>query len=437
MARTARVRSQHARITDRIHLGAAAKFFPLDQVQQILMETGRRSRRQRQLPAQVMVYYVIAMALWLEVSCQEVLRCLVEGLAPLGIEVRRLRCTGRSAISMARARLGAEPLRRLLERCVRPIATAKTPGAYYRGWRLVSLDGSTLDVADTPANAAAFGRPGASRGHSAFPQLRLVSLVESGTHVLFATVWGALRQAESTLAKTVLEQLAAGMLCFADRGFFGFALWEAACRTGADLVWRGKKNLVLACRRRLSDGSYLSRVYPSPRDRRHDRGGRFVRVIEYRLGSSATRYRLITTILDEQQAPAHELAALYHERWEIENAFDELKTHLRGRQIVLRSKTPELVEQELYGLLLAHFAIRGLMHEAAQQADLDPDALSFVHSFRVVRRKLPAFVALPPSGAPEAASGRPRGNPRGASLLQPGSSQPPSGQTQDERLPHA
>jgi hypothetical protein len=230
--------------------------------------------------------------------------------------------------------------------------------------------------------------------------------VESGTHVLFRTVWGGFRSAECTLAQEVLGGLEPGMLCLADRGFFGFALWEAARGRGAELVWRVKRNLILPCEKRLADGSYLSWIYPSPRDRRHGSGGRAVRVVEYRVQGvhgPGEHCRLITTILDEKRAPALELAALYHERWEIENAFDEVKTHLRGRQIVLRSQKPELVEQEFYGLLLAHFALRGLMHEAAQKADVDPDTLSFVHTFRTVRRKLPAFTALPPSGAPEAA----------------------------------
>jgi hypothetical protein len=392
-------------VTDRIHLGAITQFFPAAQVEQILVETGRQSQRIRQLPARVMVYYVIAMALWMDVSCREVLRCLLEGLSPLA-GVERIRRSARSAISMARGRLGPEPLQRLLERCVGPIATPATRGAWYRGLRLVSLDGSSLDVADTPANARAFGRPGASRGDSAYPKLRFVSLLESGTHVLFRTAWGGFREAETTLARRLLDGLRPGMLCFADRGFFGFALWQAARATGAELVWRVKRNLVLPCERCLADGSYLSQIFPSQSDRRRRRGGQPVRVIEYvaqRARGEGERIRLITTLLDETRAPALELAALYHERWEIENTLDELKTHLRGRQIVLRSQKPDLVEQEFYGLLLAHFAIRGLMHEAAHREDIDPDTLSFVHSFRVVKRKLPAFLALPPSGVPQAA----------------------------------
>ncbi|MGB7846516.1 MAG: IS4 family transposase, partial [Candidatus Acidiferrum sp.] len=272
--------------------------------------------------------------------------------------------------------------------------------AWYRGWRLVSLDGSTLDVADEDVNAVAFGRPGSSRGSSAYPQIRFVSLVESGTHVLFASQMADYGTGEIPLAKAVLGSLQKGMLCLADRQFFGFALWSQARDSGADLLWRIKKNMRLACEKRLPDGSYLSRIYPSESDWRHKTNGVRVRVIDYRLEGipdAEPIYRLVTTILDHEKAPAQELAALYHERWEIETALDELKTHLRGAKIVLRSKTPELVRQEFYGLMMAHFAIRSLMHEAAVSADEDPDKLSFVHAVRVVRRKLPTYGAIPPS----------------------------------------
>jgi hypothetical protein len=407
MARTVAGLVAGTRVTDYISLGVVAKTFPLDQVQAILHETGRESIRQRQLPAHVVFYYVIALALFSQVSYGEVLRCLVEGLGWLGdSSLQRIRRTGRSAISMARTRLGAEPLRRMVETAIMPIADRETRGAWYRDWRLVSIDGTTLDLADTVANEEAFGRPGASRGKSAFPQLRMVSLVENGTHVLFGTEWGRYRTSENALAAGALSHLEAGMLCLADRGFFGYALWKKAAATGADLLWRVKKNANLPCDRRLADGSYLSRIYASAKDRRYDRDAIVIRVIEYELDGvedGEPLYRLITTVLDDAKAPAVDLAALYHDRWEIENVFDEFKTHLRGRQAVLRSKTPELVEQELYGFLLAHFAIRGLMHEAALKADVDPDHLSFIHTVRVVRRKLPTFAAIPPSALVHAA----------------------------------
>ncbi len=386
------------RVTDHISLGVIAKAFPPDQVRQVLAETGKTSERERDLPAQVMVYYAIAMALYMGSSTREVLRCLLEGLRWLwGADA--VKVAGKSGISQARSRLGEMPLRRLYEQVVQPVATRATKGAWYRTWRLVSLDGSSLDVADTAENGVAFGYPGASRGESAFPKLRFVALVENGTHVLFGAKLGRYADGETTLAHDVVPALRAGLLCLADRYFFGYALWRAATAAGADLLWRVKGNLRLPRATVLADGSYLATIYPSEKDRRHATNGVQVRVVEYRLEGVADAeplYRLVTTILDPAQAPAADLAALYHERWEIEGALAELKTQLRGAQVVLRSKTPDLVRQEFWGLLLAHFAVRGLMHEAALRADEDPDRLSFLHAVRVVRRKLPLLAAFPP-----------------------------------------
>lgn len=405
------------RITDHISLGVVAKTFPVERVNAVLEATGKQSQRRRDLPAPVVVYYAIALALYMQVSYREVLRCLWEGIQWLQGPGNESPVAGKSGISQARTRLGWEPLRQLHDEVVGPIATERTKGAWYRSWRLVSLDGSTLDIADTKENETAFGRPGAKRGKSAYPQLRFVSLVENGTHVLFGSQMTEYAIGETTLARQVLPALRSGMLCLADRQFFGFELWKQARATGADLLWRIKKNLRLPCEKRLSDGSYRSRIYPSERDRRHNRNAVVVRVIDYRLAGVAGAepiYRVVTTLLDQETAPAPELAALYHERWEIEMALDELKTHLRGAQIVLRSKTPNLVRQEFYGFLMAHFAIRGLMHEAALQADVDPDRLSFLHAVRVVRRKLPLFVAIPPSGETALPSGGPEGDLTGA-----------------------
>jgi Transposase DDE domain len=312
----------------------------------------------------------------------------------------KVKVAGKSGISQARSRLGAEPLKRLYNELVAPIAEKRTKGAWYGQWRLVSLDGSTLDVADTAENDKAFGRPGASRGSSAFPKIRFVALLESGTHVLWGAHMDRYSTDELTLAEKVIPWLRKGMLCMADRFFPSYKLWKAAVKTGADLLWRTKQNARLDVEKRLPDGSYLSRIYASTKDRRKKRNGIVVRVIEYRLKDvpgAEPLYRLITTILDHHLAPAKELAALYHERWEIETTLDELKTHLRGAQIVLRSKTPELVRQEFFGLLMAHFAIRGLMHEAALKADEDPDRLSFVHSVHVVQRRMARYAAIPPS----------------------------------------
>ncbi len=400
MARTLAELPKGSRITDYISLGVLSKTFPLEIVNPVLERTGRASQRQRDLPAHVVIYYVMALGLFMGVSYREVLRCLLEGivwLAPGG----KVKITGKSGISQARTRLGYAPVRELHDEVVKPIARRDTKGAWYRQWHLVTLDGSSLETADTKENEMAFGRPGAPRGESGYPQLRFVSLVENGTHVLFGTEMADWRTGETTLAKGVIVHLQPGMLCLADRNFFAFELWGKAHSTGADLLWRMKKTLVLPCLERLLDGSYLSCIYPSEKDRRHNTRGVAVRVVEYSLegvvGASEV-YRLLTTILNPEEAPASELAALYHQRWEIETALDELKTHLKGSRIQLRSKTPDLVRQEFYSLMMTHFAVRGLMHEAAIKGDTDPDELSFVHAVRVVRRKLHYFGAFPPSG---------------------------------------
>jgi Insertion element 4 transposase N-terminal/Transposase DDE domain len=414
MARTLAELPAGSRITDYISLGVIAKFFPVEKIHEVLEESKRASIRERDLPAHVVVYYVIALALYMRSSYREVLRCLLEGVQWLLDPSTKVRVAGKSGISQARSRLGAEPLKRLYNAVVAPIAEKRTKGAWYRQWRLVSLDGSTLDVADTGENDKAFGRPGASRGSSAFPKIRFVGLLENGTHVLWGAHMDRYATDELTLAHKVFPWLRPGMWCMADRFFPGYKLWRAAAKTGADLLWRMRQNARLDVEKRLPDGSYLSRLYASTADRRKKRNGIVVRVIDYRLKDVAgaeALYRLITTILDHQQAPAKELAALYHERWEIETTLDELKTHLRGAQIVLRSKTPELVQQEFFGLLMAHFAIRGLMHEAALKADEDPDRLSFVHSVHVVQRRMARYAAIPPSAEKSSPRSDPRRNP--------------------------
>jgi hypothetical protein len=408
MARTVAEFPKGPRISDYLSLGVITKTVPLERVRATLEALGKTSRRQRELPAHVVVYYVILLALFMQVSYREVLRCLLEGLQWLlgpGVHVK---VTGKSGISQARTRLGEEVLQRLHDELVRPIAPPGARGAWYRQWRLVSLDGSTMEVADTAENEQAFGRPGGGNGAGAYPQLRMVSLVENGTHVLFATQCGPYHTGEVTMAHTAVASLRPGMLCLADRLFFSYGLWKKAQASGADLLWRLKKDTLLERHQDLPDGSYLAWVYENATDRKHKRKGLLLRVVDYYLEGvegSEPLYRLATTIVDPAQAPAQELAGLYHERWEIETALDELKTHLRGARMLLRSKTPELARQEFYGLLIAHYAVRGLMLEAALQIEEDPDRLSFVHAVRVVRRKLPRYVAIPPSAGNGPTSG--------------------------------
>jgi hypothetical protein len=392
---------ENRRVTDANSVGVLTKTYPVSRIKAVLKATGRESIRERCLPAHVVVYYVLAMTLWMHSGYEEVLSWLVEGLQWL-LAPKEWRMPKKTAITKARQRVGWEPLKQMYEEVVRPAAEKETVGAWYRGRRVVSLDGSTLEVADTKANEKAFGRPGASRGRAAYPLLRFVGLVENGTHVLFGVQVGGYRTGETTLAREVVKHLQKDMLCLADREFLNYRQWQEARKSGAALVWRAKKHLRLPCYQRLQDGSYLSFLYASNQDRRHHRNAVMVRVIEYRLKGVAQNepfYRLVTTLLDEHQAPAEELAELYHERWEIETALDEFKVHLRGARSVLRSKTPDLVRQEFYGFLLTYFASRGLMHEAALSAGEDPDRLSFAHAVEVIRRKLYTFSISPLRGA--------------------------------------
>lgn len=388
--------------SDLVNLGALTRLVPMERVRAVLRETGRESERERQLPMHVMVYYVLALSLFMGASCEEVLRQLVEGLRGLVPDAVLPRQASKSSLSHARARLGVEPLRRLYEQVARPIATPETKGAFYKGLRLVAIDGTTLDVADTPDHVETFGRPGASRGQAGYPQVRVTSLVECGTHVLFASCVDGCNVSEGHQTLPLLGRLERGQLCLADRAFFSFKRWEVAQGNGAHLLWRVKKGLKLPCMKRLPDGSFLSTLHPNPARRGQPGSGTLVRVIEYGLPGipgTETLYRLVTTLLDPERFPAAGLAALYHERWEAESALDELKTHLRGGHAVLRSQRPDLVLQEVYALLLTHFALRGLMLEAALQAQRDPDTLSFVHAVRVVRRTLPHFAAFSPCQA--------------------------------------
>lgn len=434
------------RVTDHISLGVLTASVPLDVVHAVLQATDRASERERALPAHVMMYYCVAMALYAEVSTREVLRWLLEGIRWLGGDARAVVPASKAGISQARTRLGAAPVEALYRRVVAPIAVAGTPGAWYRGWRVMSLDGTTLDVADTAENARAFGRPASSRGANAtgaFPQLRLVGLLENGTHVLSAAALGTYATHERALATDVLPALTGEMLVLADRGFLSFDLWRPAAATGAALVWRASAHVGLPVLERYPDGSYRSELRWNQRCQSADRTAIAVRVVDYTVTGGpqgAQPYRLVTSILDAARAPAAELAALYQERWEMETAFDELKTHLRGARRVLRSKTPELVRQEVWGLLLAHFAIRALMHDAALGAlprARDPDTLSFTHAVHVTRRTLLHVTAIPPSGPGATAAGAPphsRRAPRGSRAPAAGARRAARGQTQDDEL---
>jgi len=382
---------------DQAGIGVLAEAFPLETVRAILKATGREGKRKRLLPASMMVYYVIALGLFVGVGCREVLRRLLDGA--IWIWPDRIRVATESAITQARQRLGSLPIEKLYAEVVVPIAKKLTRGAWYRAWRVVTLDGFVLDVAESDENVRTFGRPGSSRGKSAYPQVRVVGLLENGTHVFFGAEMDRCDVGETTIARRILNKLRRNMLCLADRNFVNYPLWKEAVATGAKLVWRAKLQLVIPKIRKLADGSYLAKIYPSSKHRRQDRDGILVRLVDYRIDGFRESYRLVTNILDPAKAPALDLARLYSERWTIETGLDELKTHLRGSNVVLRSKLPDLVRQDVFGLLLAHYGVRFVMHDAALSEDIATDELSFVHTLRVVHRKLPWFVSFPPSAA--------------------------------------
>ena len=390
-------RVEGRRLSEHVTLGVLTKAVPVAVVDQVLQQTGRQNWRARHLLPRVMVYYVMALTLYAHASYDAVLRELVEGLRWLRWEGAALDLVCKSAITQARVRLGEAPLRELFRRLARPLADPGAPGAWYQGRRLVSFDGTTIDVPDLPALEQHFGRPAAARGSSGFPQLRLLTLLETGSHAIFAAVIAGFSTGEVSLARRIVADLRPGMLCLADRAFVGYTLWRDAAATGADLLWRARG--IFPCLERLDDGSYLSRLYPSPDHRRRERDGLTVRIIEYQMPGvpGGDRIdRLVTTILDQRTAPAAELAALYHERWEDEGVLAEVKVTMPGQRLMLRSRRPDLIMQEVYGLLLTHFAIRHLMYEASQQAACDPDRLSFKHTIEIVRRNLPFYAAFPP-----------------------------------------
>jgi hypothetical protein len=352
----------------------------------ILSRTARASERRRRLPADSVIWLVIALALFAADSIPKVWR----RLHPTRDDPEPTD----SAFAQARRRLGVAPLRRLFLETARPMATHQTEGASYRGWRLMGLDGTTLDLPDTPGNARTFGRPTTGRAEGAFPQVRLLALCELGTHAVCGLAIKPLRHGEPSMVGPLLDHLRPGMLLIWDRGFFSYDLIAAVLRRGAHLLARVKSNTVLRPIRRLADGSYLAKIYPGEADRRRDMRGLPVRVIEYthddpNRPGAGERHRLITDLTNPQDMPAHEAPLVYHERWEEELAFDEIKTHLSGRAIPIRSRTPAGVVQEIYGLMLAHYVVRRVMHDAAVMAGQDADRLSFLDSLRVLQCQLP------------------------------------------------
>jgi hypothetical protein len=400
--------SSRVRLTDRISLGVLADVIPRDVIEEVLTETERRERRTRLLPAHVMVRFCQAMCLFFDDDYEEVMRKLVGSLQSMDSWSHSWHVPSTSAITQARQRLGAEPLRVLFERVAVPVAGHGTKGAWLRSRRLMAIDGFVLDIPDTDANAETFNRSQNGPHPSAFPQVRIVGLGECGSHAVVAAAVGSCRTGEETLATELADSLEAGMLVMADRNFYGYPLWRKALATGADLLWRVQSGIKLPVVTTLPDGSYLSVVFrPKLRNYHrkdlidavrngitpHPAQASVVRVVEYQIpdregNGKHENIRIITNILDPHDIPAIELAAAYHERWEYEGLVDEIKTHQRGPARVLRSQSPDMVTQEVWALLLTHYSIRALMCRAADEADVDPDHLSFIRSLRVIRRQV-------------------------------------------------
>lgn len=406
MARTKAVLGTGARLSDFLCASLLARVVPPHAVNAVLDAHNCNSQRLRKFPAVAGVYYCMALSLYPEAAYEEVFSVVAQGLAWASGAAEPERIS-KVSISKLRSRIGAEPVAELARQCCVPLADARRqPEAFYAGLRLVAIDGSCLEVPDETDNAEAFGYPGSRTsvaGHASYPQARCVVLAECATHAILGANIGPYRSPEWELSQELLRRLRPDMLCLADRGFSGYEHWRDAAATGAHLLWRCSDTRHLPEVTALEDGSFLSSISPTGVSR--DSAAQqaiTVRVIEYALPGDAQaqpRYRLLTTLLDAKAAPAKDLAALYHRRWEVESVFDELKTHLRQGRRVLRSKTPALVRQEFYGWVLAHYAVRWLLHEGAAQHRTPHAELSFKGHVELMRRAQPRSGAFPPRAA--------------------------------------
>ncbi|CCH30376.1 IS4 family transposase [Actinosynnema sp. NPDC047251] len=407
---------EDVRLVDRVSLGVLAEVVSRDLIEEVLDETGKREQRTRLLPAHVMVRFCQAMCLFFDDDYEEVMRKLVGSLKSMGSWRGEWHVPSTSAVAQARQRLGSEPLRVLFERVAVPVAGPGARGAWLRSRRVMAVDGVMLDLQDTPENVAEFGKSGNGHKASGFPQALVVALAECGSHAIVDAVISGYRGDEKALSRTLLGSVGAGMLVTADRNFYSYSLWEDFLDTGVDLLWRIGSGVELPVLKWLSDGSYDS-ILLNPQVRAGRRRqviadaaagktvgpeqGFRVRVVEYEVpdregNGTGEVVCLATTIPEPSEATAAELAWCYHQRWEIESVFDEIKTHQRGGARILRSKSPDMVRQEIWAFLLTHYAIRSLMSRAADEADVDPDELSFIRALRVVRRQVTAQADFSP-----------------------------------------
>lgn len=408
-------------LTDIIGIGTLTRLVPRELVDEVVAAEGRSETRKNKLPARTMVYFVMAMALFYGDSYEEVMRKLVDGLDYMGTWRRDWEVPTPGGLCHARQRLGAKVMRELHGRVAVPCAMRSTKGAWLAGRRLMAVDGFGMEAPDSEDNAEYFGYAG-KKGRSAFPFVQMAALAECGTHAIVAAEIGRDGEGEETLTRRILSSGAVepGMLIMGDSGLYSYTNFKMVLDAGADALFRVGANVELPLLKWFPDGSYLSYIADSKEKARNsyrlrhglakitDLPGYYVRVVDYEVtdrGDGEEIITLVTNIIDPDEIPAAELAAAYHERWEAELVFDELKTHQRGPGTILRSRKPELVEQEIWGLLLTHYGIRHLMREAADQAELDPDRMSFIRALRVVRRQVTGQAAFSPSEAGENSSG--------------------------------
>jgi hypothetical protein len=400
-------------LVDAIGIGTLTRLVPQELADEVLLSLGRKEQRKSKLPARVVVYSVMALALFYGDGYEEVMRKLVNGLEYMRTWKGEWEVPTAGALCRARQRLGSEVMKELYRRVSVPCAMQSTKGAWLAGRRLMAVDGFGMEAPDSEENAAHFGYAG-KKGRSAFPFVRIAALAECGTHAIVAAEIGKDGEGEETLTRRIFSggALGSGMIVMADSGLYSHANFKMVIDAGADALFRVGANLDLPVLEWLPDGSYLSYIADSAEKAKNnyrlrhglvkltDLPGFYVRAVDYEItdrGDGQEIITLVTNITDPEEITAVELAAAYHERWEAELVFDELKVHQRGQGMILRSRKPDLVEQEIWGLLLTHYGIRSLMREAADQADLDPDRMSFIRALRVIRRQVTGQAAFSPS----------------------------------------
>ena len=398
MARTKAVLDEGRWLSDYFSIAALTRSATLERVREVLVELGLQSQRRRDFPAEVVVYFTIAMSLFRSVAYDEVTRTVVESLRKIFGDSIADVIPSKSAISQARARLGSRPFEVLYREQASVCGNPDKPGVMFHGFRVMTLAGNTVEVPDEKANAEYYGYTGLPGRAADLPSLRFAALVECATQVMIGAQMGPYRMSELELAKEAVKSADGSMLVLADRGLSSYSMWVAAGAQGCRRLFRVAQNRELPVMQVLSDGSWISEIYSGQKARnlaklgKRAAGVERVRVIEYEVrkkGTDPTRCQLITDFMDENAVPARELAALYHRRLNIEATLDELLVH-QNESRVFRSKTPELVRQEFFAMLIAHTALRKLISDATATLSLAPDDQSFAAAVRIVRGRMPA-----------------------------------------------